>query len=112
MANQREKRNIKLDALYEQWPVVCICRRKVPQPGHNAQALEALVSNVMIQLLHRGDGVMEVDRCETENAVWERPGVFSNLLVGGDDRARPISGRKAYLRHAGLIHQGYDLPWG
>ena len=105
----RAEGHVQLDALDVQRPVVRVRRRPVPQPGHDAQALEALPDDVVLQLLHGADRVQEVDGREPEDPCRVRASVRRDVLVGEDGFPGPSPCRKADLRHARRVHHRDEL---
>ncbi|HYN52102.1 MAG TPA: hypothetical protein VES62_14355 [Thermoleophilaceae bacterium] len=81
VADLREERNIQLDARREERVVPAIRGRSLPQPRHDAQALEAQLGHAATKLAHRLHRLVEVDGGDSRKPVLVLADPAGHLVV-------------------------------
>jgi hypothetical protein len=86
-----------------------ICRRQIPQPGYDPNALKPLLFHILFHLLHVPHRIMQVDSRDSDEPVRIRACVFRDLLVGEYGFAGSVPCAEADLMDPFFVHKGDEL---
>lgn len=88
MADLSTEGDVEFDAFDVQGPVVSVGGSEIPQPRHNAKSLEAFLDHIVLELLDRAHGIMQVHRRQPKDPIRICSCELGHVFVGTQDLAR------------------------